>query len=253
MGIVNVTPDSFTDGGLYMDPARAVAHALTLIDAGAAIIDVGGESTRPGAKPVAPEDEIARIVPVVAQLASRGATVSIDTRHAPVMRAALAAGASIINDVSALTHDADSLSAAAESDAAIVLMHMLGDPGSMNDAPVYNDLVPDILHFLRGRIEACVDAGVDRTRIAVDPGIGFGKTPAHNRELLARLGEFRALGCPVMVGASRKFARADAPASVRLATSVAASLRAAEAGAAILRVHDVAETAAALALWAKSR
>ncbi len=253
MGVVNVTPDSFSDGGLWFDADAALAHGRALLEAGADIVDVGGESTRPGAEPVAEDEELRRVLPVVRGLASMGALVSIDTRHARVMAAALEAGASIINDVTALAGDSGSLSAAAESRAPVVLMHMQGDPRTMQDNPVYDDAPLDIYDYLESRIEACAAAGIDRSRIVVDPGIGFGKTDRHNTEILGRLSLFHGLGCGVLVGISRKrfiagFSTGE-PAAARLPGSLAAALAALDQGTQILRVHDVAETRQAVAVW----
>jgi dihydropteroate synthase len=253
MGVVNVTPDSFSDGGLWFDADAALAHGRAMVEAGADILDVGGESTRPGAEPVAEDEELRRVLPVVRGLASTGALVSIDTRHARVMAAALEAGATIINDVTALAGDSGSLGAAAESGAPVVLMHMQGDPRTMQDNPVYDDAPLDIYDFLERRVAACAEAGLDRGRIAVDPGIGFGKTDRHNTEILARLSLFHGLGCGVLVGASRKrfvagISKGEPPAA-RLSGSLAAALAALDQGVQILRVHDVAETRQAIAVW----
>lgn len=253
MGIVNVTPDSFSDGGDFAAPDRAVAHGRALLAAGADILDIGGESTRPGAEPVSVEEEIARVAPVIRALAGQGAVVSIDTRHAAVMRAALDEGAAILNDVTALTGDPGSLALAAESGAPVVLMHMLGDPRTMQADPRYDDVVRDVYDFLARRIAACEAAGIPRGRLIVDPGIGFGKSVAHNVELLRRLDVFHGLGCPILVGVSRKrfigsISRNEPP-KERIAGSLAAGLAALDRGARILRVHDAAETAQALAIW----
>ncbi len=251
MGVVNVTPDSFSDGGDFAEPARAIARGRALLAAGADIIDVGGESTRPGAHPIAPTEEIRRIEPVVRALAEAGAVVSIDTRHAAVMRAALAAGARIINDVTALTGSPESLAVAAESGAAVVLMHMAGDPRTMQNEPRYDDPALDVLDFLEARITACEQKAIAREWLAVDPGIGFGKNDTHNCALLARLALFHATGCGVALGASRKSfigrLGGGAP-KERLGGSLAAALWAAGQGVQILRVHDVAETRQALAI-----
>jgi dihydropteroate synthase len=253
MGVVNVTPDSFSDGGAFLDAGRALEHGRALMAAGADIIDVGGESTRPRAEPISPAEEISRIEPVVRGLAEKGALVSIDTRHAEVMAAALAAGARIINDVSALT-GAGSLAVAAEHGAAIVLMHMAGDPRTMQVDPRYDDPALDVLDFLEARIAACDSAGIPRDRIAVDPGIGFGKKDPHNLALLARLTLFHGTGCAIMLGASRKsfIARLGGGGGTgeRLGGSLAAALWAASQGVQLLRVHDVAETRQALAIRA---
>jgi dihydropteroate synthase len=253
MGVVNVTPDSFSDGGEAYEMASAIARGLALAEAGADIIDVGGESTRPGAQPVPVEEELRRVIPVIEALAARGLLVSVDTRHGEVMAAALAAGARIINDVTALTGDAKALATVAASQAAVVLMHMQGDPRTMQDNPTYGDVVAEVSAYLAGRIAACEAAGIARPRLAVDPGIGFGKTVAHNVALLQSLDRLRRLGCAVVIGVSRKsfiarLSRGEAPAD-RLGGSLAAALAAVARGAHILRVHDVAATAQALKVW----
>ncbi len=257
MGIVNATPDSFSDGGAFLDPDRAIAHGLSMIAAGAHILDIGGESTRPGATPLDPVAETARVVPVIRGLAAAGARVSIDSRNARTMHAALEAGAGMINDVSALTHDPDSLIVAADADVPVVLMHMQGDPRTMQHAPRYEDVTLDIYDYLADRIETAVAAGIDRARIVIDPGIGFGKTTEHNLALLDQLSLFHGLGAPLLIGVSRKGfigrLSANAPVAQRLAGSIAAGLAALGQGAQILRVHDVAESAQAVrvvrALW----
>jgi dihydropteroate synthase len=254
MGVVNATPDSFSDGGAFLDADRAVAHGLVLIAAGARIVDVGGESTRPGASPVDPAEERRRVLPVIAGLRDAAgkaeAVISIDTRNAGTMQAAVAAGAGVINDVSALTHDPEAMSVAAASGLPVILMHMRGAPRTMQDAPAYDDAALDVYDYLDSRISACADAGIDRSLIMIDPGIGFGKTVAHNLALLNQLTLFHGLGAPILVGVSRKgfIARLSAgePASDRLPGSLAAGLWAAQQGARILRVHDVAETMQAL-------
>jgi dihydropteroate synthase len=253
MGVVNVTPDSFSDGGRWLDPADAVAHGRALAEAGADILDIGGESTRPGAAPVPPEEEIRRIEPVVRALAASGALVSIDTRRAAVMEQAFAAGARIVNDISALAGDAGSLDLAARHRAAVVLMHMRGDPRTMQQEPVYASPLVEVLEYLEARIAASLAAGIPPARIAVDPGIGFGKRVAHNLELIAGIGAFHALGCPLLLGVSRKstiahLSRGEPP-DRRLPGSLALLLFALGQGVQILRVHDVAETRQALALW----
>lgn len=252
MGIVNVTDDSFSGDGLNGDPAAAIARGRAMAEAGAGIIDLGAESTRPGAVPVTPEQEIARLLPVLAGLRDLGLPLSVDTRNAATMRAVAAAGAGIINDISALEGEG-SLAAAAASDLPVVLMHMQGEPGSMQQAPRYDDVVAEVHAYLSGRIAACEAAGIPRGRIILDPGIGFGKTVEHNVALLRSLGRFHDLGCPLLVGVSRKSmigALADEPAPARrLPGSLAAALWAARQGAAILRVHDVAETVQALRVW----
>jgi dihydropteroate synthase len=253
MGVLNVTPDSFSDGGDFIDPERAAAQGRALAAAGADIVDVGGESTRPGAEPVSPEEELRRIEPVVRRLAADGITVSIDTRRAAVMKAALAAGARIVNDVTALAGDAESLAIAAASGAALVLMHMAGDPRTMQVDPRYDEVTLDVFDFLETRIAACLAAGIPSERIAVDPGIGFGKNDAHNLALLARLALFHGTGCAVLLGASRKSfigRLGGGGPRQRLGGSLAVALAAAAQGVQILRVHDVAETRQALALHA---
>jgi dihydropteroate synthase len=256
MGIVNVTPDSFSDGGRFLDPAAALAHARRLIADGADILDIGGESTRPGAAPVSEGEEIARVVPLIAAIRQRSdVAVSIDTMKPAVARAAIGAGASIWNDVAALRFAPDALDTAAELGREVVLMHMLGEPGTMQDDPRYDDVVAEVEAFLLARAEAAMAAGVDRARIWLDPGIGFGKTPAHNLALLAALPRFVALGFPVLLGASRKrfIASLDplaGEAAGRLGGSLAAALAGALAGVAAVRVHDVRETVQALAVQA---
>ena len=245
MGIVNVTPDSFSDGGETFAHEQAIARGLRHMMEGADIVDVGGESTRPGAVPVSPEDEIGRVLPVVSALAKAGAVVSIDTRHAAVMRAAVAAGARIINDVSALSTEAAALDIAARSGADIVLMHMPGTPQTMRDQSRYDDVVDEVLAYLADRIAACEAAGIARARLAVDPGFGFGKFADDNERLLAGLDRLRELGCPVLAGLSRKFGKGKGP-KERLAESIEKARQAVANGADILRVHDVAETVAAL-------
>jgi dihydropteroate synthase len=253
MGVLNVTPDSFFDGGRWFDPNRAIAQGHALLQAGADIIDVGGESTRPGADPLPIGEEIRRVEPVVRALAKSGAVVSIDTRHGAVMAATLDAGARIVNDISALTQDPEALALVATRQAPVVLLHMRGEPRTMQRNPVYHSPLIEVLEFLEARIAACTAAGIPRERIAVDPGIGFGKLVAHNLELLAAIGAFHALGCVIAVGVSRKSTIArlsrDEPPEARLPGSLAAALSAVQQGAQILRVHDVAETRQALAVW----
>ncbi len=254
MGVINVTPDSFSDGGDFAEADAAIAHGRALADAGAAILDVGGESTRPGSDAITAEAERARALPVVEALAAEGFTVSIDTRRAGVMRAALEAGARIVNDVSALTFDAESLGVVAAAGAPVVLMHCLGDPKTMQESPAYDFAPLDVYDYLEARVEACEAAGIDRARIVVDPGIGFGKTPTgHNVEILQSLSLYHGLGCPLLFGVSRKsfigrLAGVDAP-KARLPGSLAAGLAGLDRGVQIIRVHDVAETAQALAVW----
>lgn len=257
MGILNVTPDSFADGGRYVDQAAAVAHARRMMEEGASFIDIGGESTRPGARPVPPHEEVERVVPVIEALrseaAERSVTLSIDTRHAATMQAALAAGASMINDVTALTGDAQSLAVAASSRADVVLMHMAGEPQTMQQSPHYDNAALDIFDYLQARIAACEAAGIERERLLVDPGVGFGKLLQHNVDILRHLSLYRSLGAKVLLGASRKSFIATLskkePAGERLPGSIAVALIGAAAGVSILRVHDVAETAQALAVW----
>jgi dihydropteroate synthase len=250
MGVVNITPDSFSDGGQFLDTETAITHARRLIADGADILDIGGESTRPKATPVSEKDEIARILPVIEAVAGQVA-ISIDTMKPAVARAAIAAGASIWNDVTALNHQPDSLTAAAELKCDVVLMHMLGAPGTMQDDPRYKDVVAEVIDFLAKRAEMAIAAGVAREAISLDPGIGFGKTLEHNLALLAHLDQLCALGFPVVLGVSRKrFIAAIDPAAKRaidrLGGSLAAALAGADKGAAVLRVHDVRETVQAL-------
>jgi dihydropteroate synthase len=253
MGIVNVTPDSFSDGGKFASPEAAIAHGRALRAAGADILDVGGESTRPGAAPVSVDEELRRVLPVIAGLKDCGVPISIDTRRAPVMDAALDAGASIVNDVSALTHDPGSLALVARHKALVVLMHMQGEPATMQAEPRYDCAPLDVFDFLEARIAACVAAGISLANIAVDPGIGFGKTLRHNVEIMGRLALFHGLGVPVLLGVSRKGFIAKASrgesADQRLPGSLAAGLAGVGQGVQFLRVHDVAETAQALAIW----
>lgn len=253
MGVVNVTPDSFSDGGETFGHEAAIRRGLRLAEDGADLIDVGGESTRPGAAPVAPDEELRRVVPVVRALAREGVIVSIDTRCAAVMAAAIDAGARIVNDVSALTHDPAAPALVAAAPVSVVLMHMQGEPRTMQRAPAYADAAAEVAAWLDGRLAACAAAGIARDRIALDPGIGFGKTVAHNVEILARLGIYAKLARPIVIGVSRKsliarLSRGEPP-KERLAGSIAAALFAIERGAHILRVHDVAETRQALAVW----
>jgi len=248
MGILNVTPDSFSDGGCFVDLARAVEHGLAMVAAGADIIDVGGESTRPGAQAVSEADEIDRVIPVIAALVAAGIPVSVDTSKAAVISAALSAGASMINDVRAL-QEPGALLAAASGTAAICLMHMQGAPRTMQHDPQYTDVVREVRDFLSSRVEACVEAGVARERIAIDPGIGFGKRLEHNLALLAALPELQQLELPVLIGVSRKSMLSKLlgrGVEQRLAGSVAIATAASLAGVGILRVHDVAETVDAI-------
>jgi dihydropteroate synthase len=249
MGVVNVTPDSFSDGGLYLDAEAGIAHGRELAAAGAEILDVGGESTRPGAAVVPAEEELQRVVPVIRGLRDLGGRISVDTSKAGVAEAALDAGAAIVNDVTALRGDPEMGPLCAERGVTVVLMHMLGDPRTMQDDPRYDDVVAEVKAFLAGRLEAATAAGIAEERIWLDPGIGFGKTGAHNMELLRRLGELRDLGRPLVVGTSRKsfIGRVDGSAAdQRLGGTIASSVIAAAGGADVLRVHDVAEMRQAL-------
>ena len=251
MGVVNVTPDSFSDGGLYLDPEAAIAHGRELAAAGAEILDVGGESTRPGAAPVDEAEELRRVVPVIRGLGDLDCVISVDTSKAAVAAAALDAGATIVNDVTALRGDPEMAALCAERGCGVVLMHMRGEPRTMQDDPRYGDVVADVKAFLGERMKAAIAAGVDEEKVWLDPGIGFGKTLAHNAELLRRLGELRELGRPLVVGTSRKsfIGRIDGSgAGERLGGTIASSVLAAAEGADVLRVHDVAEMQQALAV-----
>ncbi|MDA0702247.1 MAG: dihydropteroate synthase [Proteobacteria bacterium] len=253
VGVVNVTPDSFSDGGRFLDPAVAIEQGRRLVEQGAAMLDIGGESTRPGAAAVPADEQLLRVLPVIEGLVDCGAPLSIDTRSAQVMRAAVAAGAALVNDISALAHDPEALDTVAALGCPVILMHMRGDPATMREKPHYDDVVGEVTAELAARIAACEAAGIARDRICIDPGLGFAKASAHNEAVLRGLGEFHALACPIMVGASRKglvraVKRRAAPGE-RLAASIVAALIAAEAGVQLLRVHDVAETAQALAVW----
>lgn len=258
MGIVNVTPDSFSDGGLYLDPGAAVVHGLELADAGAAILDIGGESTRPGAMPVGADEELRRVVPVIEELASAedapGVELSVDTSKARVASEALKRGATLVNDVTALRGDPEMAAVIAEHEADCCLMHMRGEPRTMQDDPHYDDVVSDVKAFLEERLAFAVANGIAESRVILDPGIGFGKTTAHNLELIRRLDELVALGRPVMIGASRKSfigritGRSD-PAE-REAGTVAINVLAFARGATVFRVHDVGPSYDALTVAA---
>ena len=256
MGVLNVTPDSFSDGGRFVDVSAALDHAERMIEAGAAIIDVGGESTRPGAAPVAADEEIRRVIPIIEGLVSRGARVSVDTSKPEVIRAALSVGVHLINDVRAL-QSPGALEAAAEGSAAICLMHMQGTPVSMQKAPAYQDVVIEVSDFLKARVEACVASGIDRNRLVVDPGFGFGKTLDHNLALLRGLPKIAAaIGLPILAGLSRKSMLSELtgrPVHERLAGSLALAFAALEGGARIIRCHDVAETSDVVKVWAAVR
>lgn len=249
MGVLNVTPDSFSDGGLFLAASDAVTRAAAMVESGADIIDVGGESTRPGAPPVPVQEELDRVIPVVeAIVASHDVLISIDTGKPDVMAAAVGAGAAIINDVHAL-REPGALEAAARLDAAICLMHMQGSPADMQKNPRYNKLPEDIIAFLGDRIDACVAAGIARDRLIVDPGFGFGKNDHHNLRILARLDAFRALDLPILVGLSRKRTLGNLtgrPVDARAPAGIAAAVMAIERGAHIIRTHDVRETVDAL-------
>ena len=253
MAIVNATPDSFSDGGQFPDAASAADAGARMAAEGAAIVDVGGESTRPGARSIWEGDEIERIAPVIRQLASGGVAVSADTRKADVMTAAVEAGARMINDVSALTYDQRSVEVASSLNVPVVLMHHRGAPEVMQDDPRYDDVLVEAYQWFEDRIAAATDAGVARDKILIDPGFGFGKNVGHNLELMNGLALFHSLGCPLVVGASRKRSigalSGEAPADKRLAGSIAFVLKAVEQGAQIVRVHDVFETVQALRIW----
>ena len=253
MGIVNVTPDSFSDGGRFADASAAASAGADMATAGAAIIDVGGESTRPGAKLVWEGEEIERAVPVIRQLAAGGAAVSIDTRKADVMTAALEAGARLVNDVSALTYDDRSAEIIAAAGVPVVLMHHRGNPATMQQDPRYDDVLVEVYLWFEERIVAAQAAGIARDKILIDPGFGFGKNVSHNLELMNGLAIFHTLGCPVVVGASRKRTIGalsnEAPSDQRLGGSLAFALKAVEQGVQIVRVHDVPETVQALRVW----
>lgn len=256
MGILNVTPDSFSDGGRYLEPGAAVDRGLCLAEEGADIIDIGGESTRPGAKKVSPDEELKRVVPVIEGLAKRSnIPISIDTYKSEVARRSLEVGASIINDISGLRFDPQMAGVAAKYKAGLVLMHIKGTPEDMQKDPQYGDLLVEISDYLNGSIEIALEAGVERAAIAIDPGIGFGKTVEHNLSLLKNLAHFKKIDCPIVAGASRKSfigkLNNGIPADERLPGSLAAALLAVQGGADIVRCHDVKETVQALnTYWA---
>lgn len=253
MGVVNVTPDSFSDGGQYINPTKAIAHGLSLLEAGADILDIGGESTRPGAEPVTPEEEIARIIPVIEGLQGKAQWISVDTRNAITMEAALKAGANIINDVSALTHDKCAADVASEAQVPVILMHAQGTPHSMQNNPIYNNVVEDIYNHLQERISFCETRRVDAKLLICDPGIGFGKTLEHNLLILRNIRRFHDLGVPVMLGVSRKSfigkLSKDEPPHDRIPGSLSAALWGLSQGAQFYRVHDVAETVQAFKIY----
>jgi dihydropteroate synthase len=255
MGIVNVTPDSFSDGGKFLDPKAAVELGLQLVAEGADLLDIGGESARPGAEPVEVNEELRRVMPVVETLCrASGVPVSIDTSKAAVAREALRAGVEIVNDITALTADPAMLPLIAETGCGICVMHIQGTPQTMQQAPVYADVTAEVLDYLRGRRDVLLAAGIDQERIAVDPGIGFGKTLEHNLQLLIHADRFHALGCPALVGPSRKRFIAElaphlpSPAN-RLGGTIGAALSLARRGVQVLRVHDVADVAQALSVF----
>lgn len=255
MGIVNVTPDSFSDGGQYFDTDKAVNHALALLEEGADILDIGGESTRPGAEPVSIEEEQKRVLPVIKMIKARApsAVISVDTRHAITMEKSIDLGANIVNDVSALTHDVQSLNVVVKTQIPVILMHMKGTPQTMQHAPNYLDVVQEVYDYLLQRIKACLQAGVVQNNIIIDVGLGFGKTLEDNLTLLKNIDKFHSLGCPILLGASRKrFIEKicpNTPADKRVNGSVACALMALEKGVQVFRVHDVAETKQAFKVW----
>jgi dihydropteroate synthase len=242
MGVLNVTPDSFSDGGLYLEESAALAHGRELVGQGADVVDVGGESTRPGAEPVAPDVQRARVVPVIRALTSLGTATSVDTSSVPVAEAAIAAGARLVNDVTAFRSDPELAGLVADRDVDCCLMHMQGEPRTMQRDPRYGDVVDDVKAFLEQRLELAVREGVGEGRVLLDPGIGFGKTPAHNLELIARLDELLSIGRPLVVGTSRKSflgRLVDRPVDERLPGTIATNVLALERGASVFRVHDV--------------
>ncbi|MBL4894800.1 MAG: dihydropteroate synthase [Emcibacter sp.] len=253
-GIVNVTPDSFSDGGRYNTKDQAVAHARRLIEDGAEIIDIGGESTRPGATKITIEEELDRVIPVIEALSDVSVPLSIDTRNGPVMAAALKAGADIINDVSALSHDVEAMDYLADKDCTVILMHAQNTPENMQDDPRYDNVLLDVYDYLEQRLKICQKAGINRDRLIVDPGIGFGKTVEHNLELMANLSLFHGLGVPLLLGVSRKrfigHISGETEATARLAGSLAFGQVGYDQGMQILRVHDVRESRQARDIWA---
>lgn len=255
MGVVNVTPDSFSDGGEFFDPQKAIDHALQLMEEGADILDIGGESTRPGATPVTSAEEQERILPVIQGIKEKQpkAVISVDTRNADTMQKSIECGADIINDVSALTHDSKSLSVVSTAQIPVILMHMQGTPETMQNRPHYDDVIEDIMAFLVERINVCETAGIKRSNIICDPGIGFGKTLEDNLNILKNLDKFHDLNCPILLGASRKsFIEKlcpNTPADQRLAGSLAAAIKGLEQGTQLFRVHDVKETKQAFKVW----
>ena len=254
MGIVNVTPDSFSDGGSFLAAKAAIEHGLKLVEEGADILDIGGESTRPGSDPVAVDEELRRVIPVIEGLRAKSdVRISIDTRKAEVMRRAADAGADILNDVSALTHDPEALDAAAATGLPVMLMHAQGDPKTMNDSPQYSDVALDVFDFLESRIHACEQAGIPKAKLVADPGIGFGKHLHHNVAVLSAMSLYHGLGIPVLLGASRKKLIGQLcnveDAKDRVPGSIAAALHSISQGVQIVRVHDVAATRQAISIW----
>lgn len=253
MGVVNVTPDSFSDGGKFSSKNRAVERALQLFRNGASIIDVGGESTRPGAEPVDSKEEISRVVPVIAELKGNVPYISIDTRNAATMRAALDAGANIINDISALTDDPESINVVKSSEVPVILMHKQGQPISMQEKPNYNSVLDEIIEFLQERINYCETHRIEKKRLVIDPGIGFGKTLEHNLLILSNIKKFQSLGVPVLLGVSRKSfisqISSNEPPDERFPGSLAAALYGYQNGVQMFRVHDVAETKQAFKVY----
>jgi dihydropteroate synthase len=253
MGVVNVTPDSFSDGGKFYCYNNAIEHGLRLLNEGADILDIGGESTRPGAQVIDPKEEIVRVVPVIKELRNHANRISIDTRNAATMRAALDAGATEINDISAFCHDPESIKVAAEAKVPVYLMHMQGTPQSMQKNPIYNNVLTEVYHYLKERTKACIDAGIKRDNIIIDPGIGFGKTLEHNLVLLKNIRKFSDLDFPVLLGTSRKrFIAAlsnNEPADERIGGSLSSVIWGATQGVNIVRVHDVKETVQALKVY----
>ncbi|MGH1375924.1 MAG: dihydropteroate synthase [Alphaproteobacteria bacterium] len=246
MGIVNVTPDSFSDGGLYMGAQNAIDHGVCLIEQGAHILDIGGESTRPNAETVTVEEEIARVIPVIEGLSSKVKYISIDTRNAKTVKAAIKVGANIINDVSGLTHDVDMSDIVAQSGLPVCIMHMQGTPQTMQNAPRYDNVIDEIMAFFEERLEFCQKHGIDIHNVIFDPGIGFGKTLDHNLSILKNIHKFKSFGCPVLLGASRKSFIQDisgkTPADNRIAGSISAALYGLMNDIEIFRVHDVMQT-----------
>lgn len=253
MGVVNVTPDSFSDGGNFISKNSAVEHALQLFRNGASIIDIGGESTRPGAEPVDLKEEIGRVVPVIAELKGKVPYISIDTRNAATMQAALDAGANIINDISALTDDPESINIVKSSEVPVILMHKQGQPISMQEKPNYNSVVDEIIDFLQERINYCETHRIEKKRLVIDPGIGFGKTLEHNLVILSNIKKFQSLGAPVLLGVSRKSfigqISSNEPPDERFPGSLAAALYGYQSGVQMFRVHDVAETKQAFKVY----